>query len=406
MALVPSVRYSGQVETGDAGYPQGKARNAGAYQDGTGTPLEKDWLNDVWGFLQALLDRARITPSGSADRVGASQYLDAVQAVARASSVKRALVLRQLPVELSGVVTPPSSSFVGAVSALGYWAVVAKAGNNGVFAINESPYPSMSFATIPGLTAVRKLIRGGRILAIGDGGNKNAYSTTNGNTWSAGGSTGLPTTPTDGVWDGTQFVISTSAGKAAHSTNGVSWAGATGGSDIVDVINLDPASGLATLTGGAVIAAGSLIDDTKAFAVSIDHGQTWALAGSIPAAYITPGWVAGNGGTEIYWLGKPAGFNRLDFWVSTDGATWSKRAELDGFDGASIAPKLYMCHDTGLLVAFQENGNATQVSASLDRGNTWSERAIYNETISDLAVARGRIFSAVGSVYLATDPLL
>lgn len=404
MALVPSVRYSGQVETGDTGYPQGKARNAGAFQDGTGTPLERDWLNDVWGFLQALLDRARITPSGTPDRVGASQYLDAVQAVARASAVKRGLVLRQLPVELSGA-TPPGSSFVGAVSALGYWAVVAKAGTNGVFAINESPYPSMAFVTIPGLTAVRKLIRGSRILAIGDGGNKNAHSTTNGNTWSAGGATGLSTTPTDGVWDGTQFVISTTAGKAAHSTNGVAWAGATGGSDISDVINLDPSSGLAALASGAVIAAGGLVDATKAFAVSLDHGQTWALAGSIPAAYVVSGYIAGNGGTEIYWVGKPAAINRLDLWVSTDGATWTKRAEIDGFDGA-LQPKLYMCQDTGLLVAFQENGNATQVSASLDRGNTWSDRAIYNESISDLAVARGRIFSAVGSVYLATDPLL
>jgi len=404
MALIPSTRYSGQVETGDAGYPQGKARNAGAFQDGTGTPLERDWMNDLWGFLQALLARARITPTNTPDRVGASQYLDAVQAVARASSVKRSLVLRTLPVELSGV-TPPSSSFVGAVSALGYWAVVAKAGTNGVFAITESPHPSMGAITIPGLTAVRKLIRGSRILAIGDGGNKNAYSTTNGNTWSAGGSTGLSTTPTDGVWDGAQFVISTTAGKSAHSTNGSSWATATGGSDISDVITLDPASGLAALASGAVIAAGSMVDATQAFAVSLDHGQTWAFAGSIPASFVVRGYVAGNGGTEVYWVGKPDAIDRLDFYVSTDGATWTKRAEIEGFDGA-LPPKLYMCQDTGLLVAFQENGNATQVSASLDRGNTWSEVAIYNEVVSDLALARGRIFAAVGSLFLATDPLL
>lgn len=404
MALIPSVRYSGQVDTGDANYPHGKARNAGAFQDGTGTPFERDLVNDIWGFLQALLDRARITPSGTPDHVGASQYVDSVEAVARASTVKRALSLRELG--LGGVTPTPSSSLVGAVSALGYWTVVAKAGTNSVFAINDSHLPSMSGVTIPGLTSVIKLVRGGRILAIGDGGNRNAYSTTNGNTWSAGGATGLAAAATDAVWDGTEFVISTLTGKAAHSTNGVAWTVATGGSDISDAINLTPDGGLAALASGAVIAAGGQVDGSKAFALSTDHGQTWALSGSIPSSstdYVVQGSVAGNGAAEIFWLGKRDGVDRLDLWVSTDGAAWSKRAELPGFDGV-LPPKLYMCQDTGLLVAFQENGNASQVSASLDRGNTWSGLAYYNETISQLAVARGRIFAANG--YYATDPLL
>jgi hypothetical protein len=80
MALKPSVRYPAQTDT-DAAYPQGKARNAGSFQDGTGTPLEKDWLNDDWGHKQALLDAAGITPTGDPDEVGASQYLDAQRAL-------------------------------------------------------------------------------------------------------------------------------------------------------------------------------------------------------------------------------------------------------------------------------------------------------------------------------------
>lgn len=405
MAVIPSSRYPAQTDTGDSGYPHGKARSSGSFQDGTGTPLNKDWINDLWGFQQALLAAAGITPSGTPDQVGGSQYLEAVRAVARASAVKRSLVLRSIDVTLSGVTPTPSSSLVGAVSALGYWTVVAKAGNNSVFAINESPLPSMSGVTIPGLTSVTKLIRGGRILAIGDGGNKNAYSTTNGNLWTAGGSTGLSTVPSDGVWDGTEFVISTESGKAAHSTSGVSWANATVGSDIIDVISFTPDGGLAAFSSGAVIAAGGQVSGTKAFAISTDHGQTWALAGSIATSsdYVANGYVAGNGGDEIYWLGKPDAIERLDVFVSTDGATWTKRAEIEGFDGA-LQPKLYMCQDTGLLVAFQENGNASQVSASLDRGKTWSEIAYYSEAISQLALARGRIFA--GNGYLATDPLL
>lgn len=78
MAIIPSALYPAQVDA-DPAYPHGKARNAGSYQDGTGTPLEQKWLNDDWGFKQALLAAAAIAPSGTPDAVGASQYLDAIR---------------------------------------------------------------------------------------------------------------------------------------------------------------------------------------------------------------------------------------------------------------------------------------------------------------------------------------
>lgn len=80
MALIPSAAYPGQIDTTDANYPQGKAKNVTVSGDGTGTPLEKDWINDIWGFLQALLAYASITPSGTPDKVGASDYLNAILA--------------------------------------------------------------------------------------------------------------------------------------------------------------------------------------------------------------------------------------------------------------------------------------------------------------------------------------
>jgi hypothetical protein len=100
MALIPSTRYPAQIDTSDAGYPHGKARNAGSFQDGTGTPLEKDWLNDLFGFLQSLLDFASITPSGDPDEVGASQYLDAVDAVAVSHSLENAVIYNVESTEL------------------------------------------------------------------------------------------------------------------------------------------------------------------------------------------------------------------------------------------------------------------------------------------------------------------
>lgn len=79
MAIIPSTDYSGQIDTSDStGYPHGKAQNVTVAGDGTGTPLEQDWVNDLWGFLQALLDRAGITPSGNPDKVGTSDYLDSL----------------------------------------------------------------------------------------------------------------------------------------------------------------------------------------------------------------------------------------------------------------------------------------------------------------------------------------
>lgn len=81
MALRPRIRYPAQTDT-DVDYPHGKARNAGSYQDGTGTPLEKDWVNDLFGFEQALLVAANITPSDNSDTATVSQYLDAILQVA------------------------------------------------------------------------------------------------------------------------------------------------------------------------------------------------------------------------------------------------------------------------------------------------------------------------------------
>jgi hypothetical protein len=78
MAIIPSTDYAGQITTGDGGYPRGKAKNVSASGAGDGTPLEAGWVNDLWGFFQALLDRAGITPSGDPDEVGASDYLDAI----------------------------------------------------------------------------------------------------------------------------------------------------------------------------------------------------------------------------------------------------------------------------------------------------------------------------------------
>lgn len=79
MALNPSTRYPGQIDASDpTGYPYGKAKNQTTLGDGTGTPFEKDLVNDIFGFQQALLSEAGITPSGTADAANASEYMEAL----------------------------------------------------------------------------------------------------------------------------------------------------------------------------------------------------------------------------------------------------------------------------------------------------------------------------------------
>jgi hypothetical protein len=82
MAINPSTLYPGKIVPPTAGYPYGSAQNVTVPGDETGTPWEKVLLNDIFGFQQAMLDAAGIVPSGSADQVGASQYLESLQKIA------------------------------------------------------------------------------------------------------------------------------------------------------------------------------------------------------------------------------------------------------------------------------------------------------------------------------------
>lgn len=78
MALDLTATYPDQIDDGDVAYPQGKAVNITVKGDGTGTPWERQIVNDWLGFFQSLLDEGGISPSGNPDEVGASDYLDAL----------------------------------------------------------------------------------------------------------------------------------------------------------------------------------------------------------------------------------------------------------------------------------------------------------------------------------------
>lgn len=81
MALIPENRYPGKTTPATGDYPYGSAKNVAVPGDGTGTPWEKDIVNDTLGFLQALLVEAGIVPDGDVDTVTDSQYLSSLLAL-------------------------------------------------------------------------------------------------------------------------------------------------------------------------------------------------------------------------------------------------------------------------------------------------------------------------------------
>ena len=80
-------RYAPDAVAPTIDYPLGSIKNDSVPGADDGTPLEKDWGNNIEGFHQALMAEAALTASGTPDTAVASQLLEAVKIVA-ASVVK------------------------------------------------------------------------------------------------------------------------------------------------------------------------------------------------------------------------------------------------------------------------------------------------------------------------------
>ena len=78
MATNPETLYVGKIKPSSADYPYGEAQDITLPSDGTGTPWKASFVNDLFGFQQALLSDAGVVPSGTPDKVGASQYLQSL----------------------------------------------------------------------------------------------------------------------------------------------------------------------------------------------------------------------------------------------------------------------------------------------------------------------------------------
>lgn len=404
MALRPGTRYPAQTDTGDADYPYGKARNASSFGDGTGTPLEHDWLNDDWGFKQALLVAAGITPSDDPDTATVSQYLAALQAVASASTSERHLrsLMQMSQINLNGT-EPETDDYMAVASGGTGLTIIVKGGADGVFKIADETLVAALGITATSLGDCRAIAYNGssRHVAVGNGSPGNAYSTNAGTSWSAGGSMASIGIPSWIVWDGTEF-IAMAGGETRHSTNAVAWS-APSGDDFNDATGTS-GRGMAVLVPGTVIAIGPL----AVTAVTTDHGATWVAGTTIPTLIDTPSMCAivGDGSGEVLAFIKGGFGSLVECWVTSDGTTWTKRSEHDGHDDGTTEFRGLMCQDTGLVVV-ASGGVPSRVTASVDRGRTWSPIAFYYAPAVDtIGVARGKIFACATERIFATVPLI
>lgn len=79
MAIRPNTEFPTQTTAPSTAYPGGAAQNVSAPSDGTGTPWKANLINDFFGFQQAIIANAAITPSDTPDTAIASQYLQGLQ---------------------------------------------------------------------------------------------------------------------------------------------------------------------------------------------------------------------------------------------------------------------------------------------------------------------------------------
>lgn len=403
MALVPGTQYPAQTDI-DPAYPQGKARNAGTFQDGTGTPLEKAWINDLWGYLQALLAAGGVTPSGAPDQVGASDYLSALNVVAQ-NQAKFALFPVLLRLRQTGIATPyadTAQSLAVRRQSSGPL-LILKSGVNGVHRLNEHDDKMTEVGSVASITSLVTDIaaNGARLVAIGTGGNRCCISTDFGVNWIAGSDLGA--TPERIIYNApkTRFMATFAAGvNVAQDVDAAStWANVSSGLTSAQ-------GGIANFSNGDTLVAG--LDGSAAVAIarSTDGGATWGATATVPnpSDYGDSGTISGDGGATIYHAGRVAAGNVVRICKTTSAMSWSLIATLSAFASITFKPRILLCPDTGVLAVVYSIGGGIVAQASRDGGVTWSDRAFYQaRNNNSFGIARGRLFSSNDANLYATD---
>jgi hypothetical protein len=358
MAIDPSAEYPGQVVTGDPGYPFGKARNVTVSGDGTGTPWEQRLANDILGFQQALLAAAGVTPSGVSDKVGASDYLDALTRLRRMDTEGIRLANTD---EYDTTVLNQNIQVVVAGPPNGEMAVVVGASSGEIGTSHDASTftlrtPDGSFAGTFRCGAANAT------MVVLAGSSAEIQTSTNASTWT----TRTPDGAYAGAWSCAAFgngvfVLMGEDGEIQTSPDGIAWTTRTppagvGAGDGWRSVHFD---------GTRFIAAVALGEDVTdpAIAISAD-GFTWALTATAPAAGPNEDGKITSCGPRIIVCSVHGGVHISD----DDGATWTPVA-MTSSKGVSATPGTI--HSArGILVAMASASSEWEVYLSLN-GLVW-----------------------------------
>jgi hypothetical protein len=307
MALDYSALYPAQTDT-DAAYPQGKAKNVSVPGAGDGTPWTANILNDIWGFLQALIKGVGATPSGSPDTATASQY---AQSLLRGTwgSLIASNWTEAAPAGLGSA----DITCIAYSPALKLWVAL---GDNGALRYTSDFY-TWTTSTIGGGTPQFRAVcwSSDHALFVAVGLNGVIYTSADGAAWTSQASLTTadlfavavkPGTPDTIVAVGADVVI-------RYSTNGTGWAAGT------SAIALGPQ--LTCIAYSDTLGLFAVGDTDGTLQTSAD-GATWVDRGAAPTSAILRAmvWSAYHqkfiaaGGDNIFW--------------SDDGIAWVDAAEL------------------------------------------------------------------------------
>ena len=74
----------GNIDYTTGSFPNAVAEDSSGPTVRDGTPTVADWVNDLWGALQATLESADVTPSGATENATNSDFLDSIRKVSGA----------------------------------------------------------------------------------------------------------------------------------------------------------------------------------------------------------------------------------------------------------------------------------------------------------------------------------